>query len=355
MERLHHIDVAKGISIILVVANHSALRAIAPEFFNATSSLRLPLFFFLSGIFFSVKWPAEQFVLRKADALLKPYVVTLLALQLLAWLLATDSKFGLAGVFYASGMTIELMPLWFLPHLFLVHTTAFWLVRSFAIDSAGVLVTLSLLVLGFLTGAALIYALDVTALQVRDYDDARVGWPLSLDVLCMSLSFFMTGYLLRQRIRHFKPNKLLVLVFGFGFVGLNLVAKPYLDFNGRILMQPVLVILGSMLSVYCVLAFSYWLAALPGCRRWLVRIGQAGLIILVFHSFFVGNFYRWLLPHLDALPVVHAIIVAETFFLGIAGPLVLERVIQKVAWLRRLYLPIAFSHKPVKVPVVAKG
>ena len=351
VDRLHHIDIAKGISIVLVVANHSAFRAAAPEFFNATSSLRLPLFFFLSGIFFNTKWSAEEFTLRKADALLKPYLVTLLALQLFWWLLGSASKHDVVGIFYASGMTIELMPLWFLPHLFLVHMAAFWLVRRFGVDTASVPAALALVVLGFLMGALLIRGLDATSIQVRNDDDARVGWPLSADVLLMSLAFFLAGFLLRYQIRSFTPKPALVVVFIVAFFAIAMIGRPYLDFNGRILMQPLLVAVSAIISVYCVLAFSYWLAAISSCRRALVRIGQAGLIILVFHSFFVGSLYRLLLPYLEDHPLAHGVSVCLIFLLGILGPLYIDTFIRRVAWLRWLYLPLPFGRTRAPAPI----
>jgi len=48
--RVEHIDIAKGISIILVALFHSKLKLFAPDIINSMGLFRLPLFFFLSGV-----------------------------------------------------------------------------------------------------------------------------------------------------------------------------------------------------------------------------------------------------------------------------------------------------------------
>lgn len=45
-----HIDVAKGISIILVALSHSNFIYFAPKFSSALALFRMPLILFLSGI-----------------------------------------------------------------------------------------------------------------------------------------------------------------------------------------------------------------------------------------------------------------------------------------------------------------
>lgn len=348
-QRLHHIDVAKGISIILVVANHSAFRAVAPEFFVATSSLRLPLFFFLSGIFFSIKWPPGEFTLRKADALLKPYFLTLFVLWLLDIVFLTPAEFGLSGIFYASGMTISLMPIWFLPHLFLVHVTSYFVVRMLPSLTLRVETVVVLAFVIFLLGAGVILMLDITALQVRNIEDARVGLPFSADVLLMSLSFFLAGVYLKRQVINLTPISVLAWLFVLIYLVANVLGSPYLDFNGRIIKQSWLVFLCAGMGIYIVLSISYWLVRFDAVRQFLVEVGQAGLIILVFHSFFVGSLYRFLLPQLKEQPLLHGVSVVVIFVLGVLGPLWIRELIVRLSWLRALYLPLPFtrfsSHK----------
>lgn len=71
------IDIAKGISIALVALNHSAIPEDQIAVTDNFNLFRLPLFFFLSGIFFSSYASTGKFLLKKSDALLKPYFIVL--------------------------------------------------------------------------------------------------------------------------------------------------------------------------------------------------------------------------------------------------------------------------------------
>lgn len=53
--RIAHIQVAKGMAIILVAFNHSDLAAMLPTVNDALRTFRVPLFFFLAGVFFSIR------------------------------------------------------------------------------------------------------------------------------------------------------------------------------------------------------------------------------------------------------------------------------------------------------------
>jgi fucose 4-O-acetylase-like acetyltransferase len=80
-DRLRHVDIAKGIAIILVVFVHNRfVMHDRGKLFNILSSFLLPLFFFLSGIFFNPTEPFKRILIKRADSLLKPYYVTLLML-----------------------------------------------------------------------------------------------------------------------------------------------------------------------------------------------------------------------------------------------------------------------------------
>ncbi len=79
--RLRHIDIARGIAILLIAFTHSWL---ADHLFNETwklvkviFSFSLPLFFFLSGVFFKPEQGLRYLVMRRGDSLLKPYFVVL--------------------------------------------------------------------------------------------------------------------------------------------------------------------------------------------------------------------------------------------------------------------------------------
>ena len=140
--RVKHIDIAKGISIFLVALYHSgpiygALAHSKLSFsFNAVvepmSLFRLPLFFFLSGVFFTWAVRPKIFLVKKSEALLKPYFSVLLLLFSISIAFGSDALlWQLAGIIYGNGDTIRWVPLWFLPHLFSVYLFTYVLFRFF--------------------------------------------------------------------------------------------------------------------------------------------------------------------------------------------------------------------------------
>lgn len=66
--RDHSIDIAKGIGIILVIGLHTGFHI------NWWVNFEMPLFFMLSGIFFSTKRPFNLFIIKKINTLLIPYL-----------------------------------------------------------------------------------------------------------------------------------------------------------------------------------------------------------------------------------------------------------------------------------------
>src|SRR5262245_21386184 len=81
--RLRHIDVAKGIGMLLVVFGHSPpLLADRSTLFEVVFSFHVPLFFFLSGVFFKPERPFSEVVRTRAAALLRPFYFTLLVLSI---------------------------------------------------------------------------------------------------------------------------------------------------------------------------------------------------------------------------------------------------------------------------------
>ena len=51
-KRIEYIDIARGIGILLVVMGHNDFSLISPFLFKLIYSFHMPLFFFMSGIFF---------------------------------------------------------------------------------------------------------------------------------------------------------------------------------------------------------------------------------------------------------------------------------------------------------------
>src|SRR5512144_3032083 len=77
-KRLEYIDIAKGIGILLVVMGHNDFSLVSPFFYKFIYAFHMPLFFFLSGMFFKAELPFLTVLRRRFDTLLKPYLFTIL-------------------------------------------------------------------------------------------------------------------------------------------------------------------------------------------------------------------------------------------------------------------------------------
>ena len=131
-QRIQYIDLAKGLCILLVVLYHVFKHVhFMPEFVMTISCFRMPLYFFLSGLFFKEYENFIGFFLRKVNKLFIPfaffYLVTSFAISNLLYYVfgftvEGKSVLGLGGLIafitkekFANG------PIWFLWVLFLVN------------------------------------------------------------------------------------------------------------------------------------------------------------------------------------------------------------------------------------------
>ncbi len=110
-KRYDFIDLLKGICIFLVVWNHVSSRH------QELSLIRVPLYFFLSGLFFRTYGEFRIFTLKKTNNLIVPFVFFLLIS------LVVELLFFIWGIKYSdnNGSNALIGPLWFLICLFWVN------------------------------------------------------------------------------------------------------------------------------------------------------------------------------------------------------------------------------------------
>ena len=76
-KRIEYLDIAKGIGILLVVLGHNDFEVISVFVQRLIYSFHMPLFFFLSGYFLNAAIPFFEFVKKRFNSLLKPYLFTI--------------------------------------------------------------------------------------------------------------------------------------------------------------------------------------------------------------------------------------------------------------------------------------
>lgn len=127
-KRIAYIDLAKGVCIILVVHLHTCGDS---AFAHLLSYLRMPLYFFLSGLFFKDYSGFFEFAGRKALSLLVPFVFFYaVSYAIYSAVTATSGgapEFSIADI--AHGREYYNFPIWFLLALFWANVF-FYLLRG---------------------------------------------------------------------------------------------------------------------------------------------------------------------------------------------------------------------------------
>lgn len=77
-KRVAYVDIAKGIGIILVVMGHNDFALISPFAHKLIYSFHMPMFFFMSGMFFKPDVPFFSFLRNRFNRVLKPFLAILL-------------------------------------------------------------------------------------------------------------------------------------------------------------------------------------------------------------------------------------------------------------------------------------
>lgn len=127
--RVKFIDLAKGICILLVVYEHTAGSYIGE---NTLVHLRMPLYFVLSGLFFKTYDGISDFLRRKINKLLIPfltfYIIGYIFTNVSALALSNPVlKRDLLEVFYSNDYFNN--PIWFLICLFWANIY-FWIISN---------------------------------------------------------------------------------------------------------------------------------------------------------------------------------------------------------------------------------
>lgn len=120
-KRIEYIDLMKGICIILVVLLHCNIQIPNEQIDIMLKNVRMPLYFFLSGMFFKEYSSFFDFVVRKTNKLIIPYIFFCFfpyTIILLIWKdMAPEALFLPIRILYVPMN----FPLWFLRGLFLTY------------------------------------------------------------------------------------------------------------------------------------------------------------------------------------------------------------------------------------------
>jgi fucose 4-O-acetylase-like acetyltransferase len=284
------VDAAKGIGILLVVLGHNQINSFMPVFHQYVYSFHMPLFFMLSGMFFKPQTDFFSLVKRRFESILRPYlIITILiyagylffnttpVMQVVRWFVKS--------LLYSMPDTMEWLPMWFLPHLFLLNLFAWIVIRL--IYSRLPALWMRLL---FLTGLLWCGVIVMRASAGIDFSfwvlRVQGGLPWSADLLLVTVSFFILGYEMRQSLPDAPLNSYWVLlVSGALWVALNIKFPVTVDLAARAygyFPLATLVVLSGSLFVF---ALTHKLEQIGGpLFSGLKTLGKISIILLIFHG-----------------------------------------------------------------------
>lgn len=274
-QRIEYIDLAKGLCISLVVLYHIHCFETTTE--TALQFFRMPLYYFLSGIFFKEYGNLALFSIKKANKLIIPFLFFFLVAYA-AGIACHFLRFYERGIieepfhwnmifdiFTKMGRGEDIgynVPIWFLLSLFEANLLFYFLRAGIRNDKALLAVSFAIGILSVMAGIH--------------------KWPYCLDRTLIALPFFAAGHALKARLLHLgeiRKGKLLALAVGcFAVIYcLAMLSKPMRDgFFVRYV--------AGFVGICLILALAKALKRLPLFSY----IGRYSIIVLGFHMFLMG-------------------------------------------------------------------
>lgn len=288
------LDIARGLGIFLVVLGHNWMVVKNPgELFRVIYSFHVPLFFFLAGVFFNANGTLKELVIQKFQTLIKPYLVVLLCVGLMSFLFNSVNPLNiLFGVLFSTDQSISWVPLWFLPHLFIVVLVSWLILNLFELKNNLIalrfFVACLFVVGGFVVNLFEMRFYDIHILSVINYE-GLIGFPFCADLLFVSSAFFLLGYVFRENLKKFQGDGFIVFISIFLFFTLHYFYNETIDLNKRIYGDPLISTLQALSGIYIILYLSRLISLVPWGSAVFSYVGSGSLFILIFHGVLQGK------------------------------------------------------------------
>ncbi|HCF7126938.1 TPA: acyltransferase family protein [Pseudomonas aeruginosa] len=346
-KRWIQMDVTRGVGILIIVFGHSWFVASSPTvLYPLLSPFILPLFFFISGVFFRTEQPFGEMALRKADALLKPFFVTMLGYVILRDLLRGQPLLpDIGGVLYASVDTLPWQALWYLPHFWVATLFAWFMLR--VIQRLGLSLAASCVLLAVQLGLGILFLKTFWQIPVEFGGEQYLlpGLPFSLDITLISSAHFMFGHVLRDVLRRHQSS-LLTLCIALAVTTASFLYYPtVVDMAQRRYDHWFWATVQAVSGVYLCWALSGLMMKIDWLGKAMTYIGQSTLILLIFHGEIQHKTFN-LLAHLGLSEPAAA---SVALVISVIVSLLIGEVIKRVALLRALYFPFPVRKKAAAV------
>lgn len=327
-QRIAYIDFMKCLCIMLIVMyhiDHEFFNYLAPNLNNALQAFRLPMYYFISGIFFKLYEGFADFTRRKVNNILVPFVFFIVlnfvmkcVEALLRHIIGADpievNPVILVEPFYLRTW-LWTTPLWFLLSLFWVNILFYAIQRYIKPLWALLLVTIALSVAG--------YELAVHKIQL----------PLMMDTSLVALPYFVLGWGI-NRLGALQPSRW----DKWGVAALIIALIPIYLFSDFLNLHY------QVLPQYWKLYFFPFLAILAlfwACKPikrvpLMCHYGRYSLIILGTHPLFFLPM-RFVLVHYGSEPGVELTLIVFAITMLLELPTI---------WLLKTYFPRFVAQEP---------
>ena len=264
-KRIDYIDLAKGLCIILVAFHHMA------SYYNwdyslwtALQSFRMPLYYFLSGLFFKEYGGFFDFFKRKTNKLLIPFLFFYLMSSIPLTIVVQHRDYIDALIAFTNGWDFENGCIWFLLSLFEINLIFYFVFILFK-NSQWLL---------FLS----VFSIGALGLMISPYE---IKYRCFLDSSFTALPFFYLGFLLHRKT-NFLNEELKIwqdLVFIIFSVSFLILFSSKQDFGQNVYSNYYLVYPCGIIGILMVFVVSKRLRSLPLVSY----LGRYSIIVLCTH------------------------------------------------------------------------
>lgn len=303
--RIEFIDLAKGFTILLVVLYHVDPKL---QLCQIGTMFRMPLYFFLSGLFFSAtnKW---LFLLKKVNRLLIPFFFFWGVMFPIYYL-----TFGNFPEFFYNEKIFANRPIWFLLCLFEVNVISYFI---FCLTK------------GKIKWTFFVFSLcGVMGFLLNRY---KINLPLYIDTALTCCPFFFVGYFLRKKTNLLNDiiaekilNKILLLLF---VVLLLCFFKP-IELRLNIIPNDIFTFyMGAFSGIF----FVFFLSKKIGYIPYLSYIGRYSIVILCIHYFVLEFYMIYIEPKIILSDVIVATMI-KFFFVIVVSSLFIPLFKRFIPW-----------------------
>ena len=317
-QRDKSIDIAKGIGIILVVYGHLAC-PIKEEIYL----FHMPLFFLLSGYFFSIKDSLRDFLVKKTKALLLPAILFYILSFLYSFILS--GKDSILYYFHSLGYFLEPNGvIWFLVALYYIFLICYVTEKYIRLNLLKYGIVLIITILGYWLAEKKIFFLYIS--------QAFIGY-----------IFFYLGYQIKRfdffhnkRAYHYM---ILIAIIGYSIgvifhvstdIALLEISPSYVLF-----LFPALA--GILLTIY----LSQYLSHKSG-TDWLAYLGKQSLLVMCVHAPLVSFAYS-VVDHLTHM--IYPSVILGSYIYGLLTLIILVPLSLYVGLLIKRIFPFCFAKR----------